>query len=59
MERLEFYCSGSLSSTLRTSRFGRPALLATLATGVEKPNSVKDMDLCLAPSPPAADDEIL
>ena len=28
-------------------------------TGVEKPNSVEDMDLCLAPSPPAADDEIL
>ena len=43
----------------RTSGSGRPVILVTLVLGVEKPNSVEDTDLRLAPSPSATDDEIL
>ena len=50
--------SSSLSSTPRTSGFGRPAILAPMASGVEKPYSVEDSDLRLDPSPSATDDEI-
>ena len=46
----------SLLSPSGQGWIGGPAVLAALETGLEKPHSVEDSRLSLAPPSPAADD---